>query len=112
MQIDRSSMSARRDSVNSIDDFFGESKDSPKDLPTQSSAIAALIRSQPVLHHRQTPSDRDGEKIHSTHQLEHASSSSFLRFSAPLLSQRTPVNGTSSKPTPLNSFRSKTYDSG
>jgi hypothetical protein len=58
-------MSDRNGSVDSFDEFFGapktdndENDKKPKqhDIPT-SSGISALIKAQPVVHHRQTPSE-------------------------------------------------------
>lgn len=61
-------MPERSGSADSFDEFFGASKtDNNSDeniKPKQNdisptSAIAALIKSQPVLHHRQTPSEKN-----------------------------------------------------
>jgi hypothetical protein len=56
-------MSEREKSVESFDEFFGSKTDNnddkeqkQNDLPT-SSTVAALIKVQPVVHRRQTPSE-------------------------------------------------------
>lgn len=54
-------MSERRKSTDSDYSFFGETKREEKRLDETTPAITALIRTQPVLHHRQTPSDREGK---------------------------------------------------
>ena len=59
-------MTERVKSADSFDAFFGSPKSAEGDVKNEISttvpAIAALIKSQPVLHHhRQTPSDRDGK---------------------------------------------------
>lgn len=47
-------MPGRSGSPDSFDEFFDETKTDQEN--TKSSTIASLIRNQPVLHHRRTPS--------------------------------------------------------
>lgn len=58
-------MTERVKSADSFDAFFGSPKTGDEEvkneISTTSPAIVALIKSQPVLHHRQTPSDEDGK---------------------------------------------------